>query len=104
MGGTKMRFFVVQVAYSWVMPDCDIDYEATSCVDNSQCTQGGETCIPMACCEDGSNEIGSTSGAISCRVAVTTCSARRALLLEDDEDFDELDDFELEEGTGGGWG
>merc|ERR1712097_180905 len=112
MGYTNMRFFtaiaVCQAGYDSV--DCsaysgDNNWSSDHCSSDGQCS-GDEECNQTACStgSGASCQIQYTGGT-DCKFYVNACQMDARSLLEEEEDFDSLDDLELDvsEGTRGGF-
>merc|ERR1712232_858932 len=110
--GIKMRFcLVATTVFSWSLPDCDQTpagwFTTGTCTSDAECP-AGDGCHNAACARPLPGQPCQKltyGGGRDCRQSVSVCAARRErrLLEDDDQDFDSLDDIELEEGNAAGW-
>merc|ERR1712096_456353 len=100
--GIIMKFLVVVTTVAaWTLPNCESWFNDAGNGEgqgyNGSC--GGGSVRKQACCEAGGAL--SAIGDNICRNSVNACSGRRMMLKEED-DFDSLDDLELEESASHG--
>merc|ERR1711890_127060 len=104
--GIKMKFSIL-VAYvaGIAAPSCDSTIYADGvdggCVAYTFTCGSNKQCSGEACC--GKSGLSSYPGSLSCRTRANPCFRRN--VLKEEDDFDSLDDLELEEQGGmGDWG
>merc|ERR1711977_218136 len=113
MGRMRFAFLFSAVVAEWSLPSCRTNW---SIIDNDVDTMCGPYSVGQTCdaygtgydykcsydaCCDGNTMHTNTDGETGCKFIVHGCamSIRRSL-LDDDEDFDDLDDLDLEESSG----
>merc|ERR1711964_60979 len=96
--GINMRFFLAlsgAAALTAPLPPCSSAFFNPNAGGSACGTCGpGKECKPASCCTTAGAHSG--SGGQGCRTS-RGCG-RRSVLAEEEEDFDSLDDLELEEG------
>merc|ERR1712058_191047 len=96
--GIKMKFIIlVSSVLARQLPACTAGGAGNGC--GKGCGKGSD-CMAEACCEGGN--VKGNAGSSGCYINKNSCNVRRVLLKEED-DFDSLDDLELEETGDGGW-
>merc|ERR1712097_88709 len=97
MGIVKMKFALIAVSFSASLYDAILCPEGNSwgmeMCEEGQCA-GETSCNKESCC-NGSGEL-EFSGGLNCNVRVTACQMDARALLKEEDDFDSLDDLELE--------
>merc|ERR1712080_276252 len=102
--GKNMRFCIISgLANAWQLPACVASSApADTCVvdegsmDGTSAQCGSEYCVRQACCTNTSAVYGNPASGLDCRVKVNSCTGNRRVLLDLDEDFDfdEMDELE----------
>merc|ERR1712138_103967 len=108
MGISKMKFTLLSFSSAWVLTSCDDPNMDGLGSNDAECTtygaQGycpsGQQCLKEACCARDNTAGGEGSG-IGCRFAVTSCGSPYRRVLKEEDDFDSLDDLELNDGAPG---